>query len=92
MKSEIVDSSDSSILSQQIDSPPVLSPSKGITRINPRRSSILVSPTKKTVPQFTISKLSVPEQSQRVQFYLGQVLYLPTFYSDPSNTSGRFCL
>lgn len=69
------DSSNDSILSPQT---PVkrsrlslpTSPSKGIARVTPRRSSILVSPSK-TARQ---GRFTVQERSQRYAFYVKQVV------------------
>ena len=68
------DSSNDSILSPQT---PVkrnrlsipTSPSKGIARVTPRRSSILVSPSKNVHP----ARFTVQERSQRYAFYVKQV-------------------
>ena len=71
-------SSEDSLLAQNVPSTPTkrvhslpTSPSKGITHINPRRSSIMVSPTKK-LPVLN-QHLSIQDRNQHLQFYLKQV-------------------
>ena len=74
MLAAVSTSSDVSILSPQT---PVkrnrlslpTSPSKGIARVTPRRSSILVSPSK----QPHVRRFTVQERNQHFEFFLKQV-------------------
>ena len=75
---DALSSSEDSLLAQNVPSTPTkrvhslpTSPSKGITHINPRRSSIMVSPTKK-LPVLN-QHLSIQDRNQHLQFYLKQV-------------------
>ena len=75
---DALSSSEDSLLAQNVPSTPTkrvhslpTSPSKGITPINPRRSSIMVSPTKK-LPVLN-QHLSIQDRNQHLQFYLKQV-------------------
>ena len=75
---DALSSSEDSLLAQNVPSTPTkrvhslpTSPSKGITHINPRRSSIMVSPTKK-LPVLN-QHLTIQDRNQHLQFYLKQV-------------------
>ena len=75
---DALSSSEDSLLAQNVPSTPTkrvhslpTSPSKGITHINPRRSSIMVSPTKK-LPVLN-QHISIQDRNQHLQFYLKQV-------------------
>lgn len=79
IEKDSLSSDEDSIITQEVLNTPTKnrrlsmpnSPSKGIAHINPRRSSILVSPSKH-VPSST-NRLSVSERNQRLQFYMKQV-------------------